>query len=57
MRNIRIPQVFTLTHYYVDPFTLIQYQQITKKIKQKRQAIFTACRLMSEALTNYRTNL
>ena len=34
--------------YYVDPFTLIQYQQITKKIKQKRQAIFTACRFMSE---------
>ena len=44
MRNIRIPQVFTLIRFYVDP----EYQQITKKIKQKRQAIFTACRLMSE---------
>ena len=39
MRNIRIPQVFTL---------ILEYQQITKKIKQKRQAIFTACRFMSE---------
>ena len=26
----------------------VEYQQVTKKIKQKRQAIFTACRLLSE---------
>ena len=44
MRNIRIPQVFTLIHLRYS----VEYQQITKKIKQKRQVIFTACRLMSE---------
>ena len=48
MRNIRIPQVFTL---------ILEYQQVTEKIKQKRQLIFINCRFQSKALTNYRTNL
>lgn len=49
------PQIITLIRFYVDPYS-VEYQQLTKKIKQKRQAIFTACRLLSKALTNYRTD-